>query len=206
MKKINISVIVGICIGVLFLVGVILYNPSNGNRPTSPQDTSSVPAASAQGDGMPQTASPYGNSAPAPQNAILQISTKDYKNPSTIYSTLALSVPQNAFSSPTEVKVSAIPPTACGNLSGAYLPFPQGQQLLVPATVSITYTNAAVSLHKECYSDFIEVNLTLAYYDNSLNKYVALQSTFDPSTRTVSGSISQFYSGGIMIVPTSLIH
>jgi hypothetical protein len=208
----TILIVVGLAV-IVFIGYEIFAAPSLHSNTTAENAPSPIPNTQPAGNQQaqsttenPKTSNRNSNQAvQQPQNITLQISAKDYKT-SAAYSTLTLSIPWNAFSSPTEVKVSAVPPTACGNLSGVYLLFPQGQKLSTPATVSITYTDAAVTLHKECYSDFTETNLTLAYYDNSTYKYVSLPSTFNPSTRTVSGNISQFYSGGITVVPTSLIH
>lgn len=143
---------------------------------------------------------------PSSQPTVFHISAED-KTTGIVYSDLTISIPQGAVSKTTNVTVNSLAATGYDKfLGGFYVLHPDGVKLLMPANVSITYNDAAVYLYKKRFPAFTENNLTLAYYDNPLNKYVPLQSTFNPATRTVSANISQLYGGGVMIFPQSFFN
>lgn len=123
------------------------------------------------------------------------------------YSNLVFTIPPYALAKSTNVTITSLAATDIDAfIGGFYIINPDGTKLQTPATVSITYNDAAVTLYRKRHPDFIENNLTLAYYDNNLLKYFPIPSTFDSATRTASGKIPQLYGGGIMIFPVSFFN
>jgi len=133
------------------------------------------------------------------KSTTIKIEAKD-KSSETIYSALLLDVPAGAVEGGTNVKITSVAATLNDQfVGGHYYLSPKDLVLKKPATVSITYNDAAISLYQKTHPDFSESSLTLAYYNEVTKTYEALESNLDLSTKTVSGRINKLYSEGVMI-------
>ncbi len=134
---------------------------------------------------------------------LLKTSSRD-KQSGVVYSTATLTVPNGALETTSEIKAIALPALTFDKfIGGSYIIAPQEIVLKKDATLSITFTDEAVSLYKTGYPTFSQdtFDLALNYFDDKKMIYVPMPSVYNRSTKTVTAKISKFYKAGFMIVP-----
>lgn len=128
------------------------------------------------------------------QNVVIKGEAIDTITKGPSHGTIEVSVPKESLIGVDKINIVSMPYSRYQKfIGGGYTLLPQGRVLAKPAYVKITYTETAANLYKENNPKFSNTNLTLAYYDNKKGSYAPLESSFDPSSKTVTGYISTFY-------------
>ena len=125
---------------------------------------------------------------------LLEMESRDKKT-GILFGTFTLTAPEAALAKPVDLSGIAAPATIYDTFIGGFYAIDQEVTFRQKATISITYTEQAVELHRSKNQFFKEKNLAIVQYGKGGLDRNILPSTFDPQTRTVSAAISSLKGG-----------
>ncbi|MFA6416955.1 MAG: hypothetical protein WCW61_02060 [Patescibacteria group bacterium] len=181
-------------------LGLGIKNSDLSKIPLSNKDKNRTDSLLSQSSNTPAESSPK-----AAQSTTIttdkSMTAKSTDEQGTVFSTLSFYF---TAESDTAFKISAVSATDYDSyIGGSYFLQPGDHALLSSAVISVQYTDAAVSLYKQRDKNFDESDLTLAYFDNDLFRYVKIDSDFNKTDKTVTAVINKLHGGGIVIKQVS---
>ncbi len=181
-------------------LGLGIKNSDLSKIPLSNKDKNRTDSLLSQSSNTPAESSPKAaQSTTITTNKSMTAQSADENG--TIFSTLSFYFTEE---NNTAFKISAVSATDYDSyIGGSYFLQPGDHVLLSPAVISVKYTDAAVNLYKKYDKNFDEIDLTLAYFDNDLFRYVKIDSDFNKTEKTVTAVINKLHGGGIVIKQAS---